>query len=97
MPKGGCFINLARGQHVVEAELMAALDSGQLEAATLDVFRQEPLPKEDPLWAHPRITIMPHVARMPAPRDIVPQIVENVRRAQAGRPLEWVVDLRAGY
>ena len=97
MPKGACIVNLARGQHVVEADLMAALDSGQLAGATLDVFRTEPLPKDDPLWGHRRITIMPHVARMPVPRDIVPQIMENVRRSQGGKPLEWVVDRAAGY
>jgi glyoxylate/hydroxypyruvate reductase A len=97
MPKGACVINLARGNIVDDGDLIAALDSGQLAGATLDVFRTEPLPKQDPLWGHPRITIMPHVARMPSPRDIVPQIVENVRRAQAGKPLEWVVDRAAGY
>jgi glyoxylate/hydroxypyruvate reductase A len=97
MPKGACLINLARGDIVKDADLIAALDSGQLAAATLDVFRVEPLPKEDPFWGHPRITVMPHVARMPLPRDIVPQVLENVRRAQAGRPLEWVVDRAVGY
>ena len=97
MPKGACLINLARGDIVNDAELIAALDSGQLAGATLDVFRTEPLPKEDKLWGHPRITIMPHVARMPSPRDIVPQIIENVRRAQSGRPLAWVVDRAVGY
>ena len=97
MPRGACLINLARGDIVNDADLLAALDSGQLAGATLDVFRVEPLPKESPLWAHPRIAIMPHVARMPVPRDLVPQILENVRRAQAGRPLEWVVDRAVGY
>jgi glyoxylate/hydroxypyruvate reductase A len=97
MPKGACLINLARGNIVHDDDLIAALDSGQLAGATLDVFRVEPLPKEDKLWGHKRITIMPHVARMPVPRDLVPQIMENVRRSQSGRPLEWVVDLKAGY
>jgi glyoxylate/hydroxypyruvate reductase A len=97
MPKGACLINLARGDIVNDADLLAALESGQLAGATLDVFRVEPLPKEDPLWAHPRITIMPHVARMPVARDLVPQIMENVRRAKAGQPLEWVVDRVVGY
>jgi glyoxylate/hydroxypyruvate reductase len=97
MPKGACLINLARGDILRDADLLAALDSGQLAGATLDAFRVEPLPKDDPLWGHPRITIIPHVSRAPAPRDIVPQIVENVRRAQAGRPLAWLVDLETGY
>jgi glyoxylate/hydroxypyruvate reductase A len=97
MPRGACIVNLARGNIVHDVDLIAALDSGQIAGATLDVFRVEPLPKEDPLWGHKRIAIMPHVARMPVPRDLVPQIMENVRRAQSGRPLEWVVDLKTGY
>lgn len=97
MPKGACVVNLARGQHVVEADLMAALDSGQLSGATLDVFRIEPLPKDDPLWGHPRVSIMPHVARSPHPRDIVPQLLENIRRARAGQPLAWIIDRKVGY
>ncbi len=69
LPKGAAVINLARGQHVVDADLIAALDSGHLAAATLDAFRIEPLPAESPLWAHPRITITPHVARRLRPRS----------------------------
>jgi glyoxylate/hydroxypyruvate reductase A len=97
MPKGACLINLARGDIINDADLNSALDSGQLAAATLDVFRVEPLPKEDPFWGHPRITVMPHVARMPLPRDVAPQVVENVRRAKAGQPLVGVVDRAVGY
>ncbi len=97
MPKGACIVNLARGQHIVDADLIAALDSGQLAAATLDVFRTEPLPSDHPFWDHPRIAIMPHVARAPHPRDLAPQLVENVRRARAGEPLAWVIDRTRGY
>ena len=97
MPKGACIVNLARGQHIVDADLIAALDSGQLAAATLDVFRTEPLPPEHPFWDHPRISIMPHVARAPHPRDLAPQVIENVRRARAGQPLAWVIDRERGY
>lgn len=97
LPRGAQFINVARGHHVVDADLMAALDSGQLAAATLDAFREEPLPAESMLWRHPRIAIMPHVARRALPQDSVPQVVENIRRALAGEPLQLVVDRQAGY
>jgi glyoxylate/hydroxypyruvate reductase len=74
-----------------------ALDSGHLAAATLDVFRQEPLPQESPLWTHPRITVMPHVARRLEIDEIVPRIAENVRRLQAGQKLVNLVDRALGY
>lgn len=97
MPKGASVINLGRGQHVVDADLIAALDSGQLVAATLDVFRQEPLPKESPLWRHPRITIIPHASRGQFPADITPLICGHLRRFQRGEPLTDRVDPNAGY
>jgi glyoxylate/hydroxypyruvate reductase A len=97
LPKGASIINLGRGAHVVDEDLIAALDSGHLGAATLDVFRLEPLPAESPLWAHPRITIMPHVARRLEIDEIVPRISENVRRLHAGQPLVNLVDRALGY
>ncbi len=97
MPKGAALVNLARGQHVVDRDLIAALDSGHLAAATLDVFREEPLGKESPLWQHPRITVMPHVSRRHDPIDIVPRIAENLRRLAEGKPLSQMVDRAAGY
>ena len=97
LPHGAHFINVARGRHVVDADLIAALDSGKLAAATLDVLRVEPLPEDSPLWRHPRIAIMPHVARRARPEDSVPQVVENIRRQLSGEPLKWVVDRQVGY
>lgn len=97
LPRGASVINIGRGQHVVEEDLMAALDSGHLAAATLDVYRTEPLPKESPLWRHPRITVMPHTSRRPRAADIVPQVAEHVRRMEAGRALTQTVDRKAGY
>jgi glyoxylate/hydroxypyruvate reductase len=97
LPKGAAVINLARGQHVVDADLIAALDGGQLSAATLDVFRIEPLPKESPLWAHPRITIMPHVARRIDPTVVVPAVCDQIRRLHQGEPPVHLVDRDAGY
>ena len=97
LPKGAAVINLARGQHIVDDDLIAALDAGQLSSATLDVYHQEPLPKDSPLWAHPRITVMPHVSRRIEAAQVVPHIAENVRRLQQGRPFVQLVNRAAGY
>ncbi|HEY3917766.1 MAG TPA: glyoxylate/hydroxypyruvate reductase A [Stellaceae bacterium] len=97
MPRGASVINLGRGQHVVDADLVAALDSGQLVAATLDVFRQEPLPKDSPLWRHPRVTVIPHASRGQFPAEIAPLICAHLRRFQRGEPMTDRVDLAAGY
>jgi glyoxylate/hydroxypyruvate reductase A len=97
LPRGAYLINLARGKHLVEADLIEALQSGQLAHATLDVFRTEPLPSSHPFWRHPRITITPHIAGYPLPEWAAPRIVENIRRALSGRPLLNPVDVKAGY
>jgi glyoxylate/hydroxypyruvate reductase A len=97
MPKGAAIVNLGRGAHVVDADLMAALDSGHLAGATLDVFRIEPLPKDSPLWRHPKITVIPHASRRIAPSDLVPRIVEAMRRLKAGEPQRFPVDRARGY
>jgi len=97
LPKGASVVNLGRGAHVVDADLIAALDSGHLAAATLDVFRKEPLPSDDPLWRHPKITVMPHASRRIEARPMVPRICDAIRRLNAGRPLENVVDRARGY
>jgi glyoxylate/hydroxypyruvate reductase A len=97
MPKGASVINLGRGQQIVDADLIAALDSGQLVAATLDVFREEPLPNEHPFWRHPRITVIPHASRGQFPADIAPIICNHLRRLQRGEKMTDVVDLKAGY
>jgi glyoxylate/hydroxypyruvate reductase A len=97
MPKGGCVISLARGGHVVTADLLAALESGQLAHAYLDVFETEPLPADSPLWSHPGVTITPHVAALTEPRTAVPKIVENVERVRRGEAPLNLVDFAAGY
>ncbi len=97
LKKGGCVINVARGGHLVTADLIAALDSEHLAQAYLDVFDQEPLPADDPLWRHPRVTITPHSAALTEPRTAIPKIVENIERVRRGeRPLH-LVDFAAGY
>jgi glyoxylate/hydroxypyruvate reductase A len=97
LPKGAVVVNAARGGHVVEADLIAALDSGHLAAAQLDVFRQEPLPPDHPFWAHPKIRITPHNAGVTNPDTAAAQIVENLRRLRAGEPLLNIVDPARGY
>ena len=94
---GGFFINGARGGHVVDADLIAALDSGQLTAAALDVFRTEPLPPEHPFWRHAKIMISPHVAAPTHAHTAVKQMAENIRRYERGEPLTHVVDRTLGY
>jgi glyoxylate/hydroxypyruvate reductase A len=97
LPAGAAVINLGRGDHVVEADLIAALDSGQLAAATLDVFPVEPLPSDSPLWRHPQITIMPHVSRRLVPEDMVRRICDSVRKIRAGIPLTELINPHRGY
>jgi len=97
MPEGGCVVNLARGAHVVMPDLLAALDSGRLAHAYLDVFETEPLPAASPLWAHPGITLTPHVAALTEPRTALPKIVDTVERGRRGEAPLNCVDRAAGY
>ncbi len=97
LPAGAAFINLGRGDHVVEPDLVAALDSGHLAAATLDVYPVEPLPADSPLWRHPRITVMPHVARRLVAEDIAPRICAIIREFRTGTPPAQLVDRKRGY
>ena len=97
LPAGAFFINVARGDHLVEEDLVAAIDAGQLSGALLDVFRQEPLPPEHLFWRHPRITITPHIASITNPQSAVLQILENYHRVLSGQPLLNQVDPLRGY
>ena len=97
MPKGAMVINVGRGRHVVAADLIAALDSGQLSYAALDALWPEPLPPDSPLWAHPRVTVMPHVARRPTVAQLVTQIAANIRSLEEGRGLLQQIDMKTGY
>ena len=97
LPRGAVLINVGRGRHLVEADLLAALDSGQLAGATLDVFRTEPLPSRHSFWEHPRILITPHVAAIGDPDSAAALVVENFRRARAGAPLLHEVEPGRGY
>jgi glyoxylate/hydroxypyruvate reductase A len=97
LPKGAVVINAARGGHVVETDLIAALDGGHLAAAQLDVFRQEPLPPDHPFWTHPKVRVTPHNAGVTNPLTAAKQIVENLRRLRAGEALLHIVDPARGY
>jgi glyoxylate/hydroxypyruvate reductase A len=97
LPAGAYVINVARGRHLVEKDLIAALDSGQLDGACLDVFEAEPLPEGHPFWSHPKIIVTPHISSITYPRAVAPQIIENYRRTKTGNPLLHVVDVARGY
>lgn len=94
---GAFFINGARGAHVIDSDLIAALDSGQLSGAALDVFRIEPLPESDPLWRHPKILISPHVAAPTHMHIAVQEIAKNIRRFEGGEEIPHLVDKSLGY
>jgi glyoxylate/hydroxypyruvate reductase A len=97
MPKGAMLVNVGRGRHVVDEDLIKALDSGHLSYAALDALWPEPLPTESPLWLHPKVTVMPHVARRPTVAGLVAEMAANIRRLAAGQPLLQEIDIAAGY
>lgn len=97
MTAGGFVASAGRGQHLVDADLIAALDSGQIGAAALDVFRTEPLPADDPLWTHPGVLVTPHVAAPTQAGSAVRIMAENIRRHQRGEPIPELVDRTRGY
>jgi glyoxylate/hydroxypyruvate reductase A len=94
---GACLINMGRGLHLVEEDLLAAMAEQRIEAATLDVTTVEPLPRSHPFWNHPQILLTPHVAGASIPRIAVQNIADNIRRALSGQPLLNQVDLARGY
>lgn len=97
MPRGAMLVNIGRGKHVVDADLIAALDSGHLAYAALDALWPEPLPPESPLWSHPKVTVMPHVARRPTVVQLVTEIAAGIRSIEAGGPPLQEIDMTMGY
>jgi len=97
MRRGAHVINVARGGLVDDDALLAALDSGQVGSATLDVFRVEPLPEDHPYWSHPLVTISPHIASITRPETAAKVIVEQVERFERGEPFAHAVDRKSGY
>ena len=97
LPRGACFVSVGRGRTVDEDALVAALQSGRIAEATLDVFREEPLPPAHPLYAFDQVLVTPHLASVAIPRSAAEQVVENIRRVRDGRPLLNRVDPQRGY
>ena len=97
LPQGAYVINVARGHHLVEEDLIALIDSGHLAGATLDVFRTEPLPSEHPFWRHPRITVTPHTSARTLRSQSIAQIAGKILALHSGQPIRGVVDLQRGY
>jgi glyoxylate/hydroxypyruvate reductase len=97
MPAGACVVNLARGAHLVDADLLSALASAHIERAVLDVFHTEPLPRTHAFWSHPRVTLLPHVAAQTDPRSAARVVADNVHRVRRGEPPLALVNRRVGY
>lgn len=97
LPTGAVIINPGRGPLIDDTALLAALDTGQIGHATLDVFRQEPLPADHPYWAHPQVTVTPHIASETRPDTASQIIAENIRRGEVGQPFLHLVNRALGY
>ena len=97
LPRGAVVINAARGAHLVEADLLEALESGHLRGASLDVFVEEPLPKDHPFWRHPKVHVTPHMAAVTHASRSAEVVAEAVRAFREGRPLPNLVDRKQGY
>ncbi|MRV71730.1 glyoxylate/hydroxypyruvate reductase A [Duganella sp. FT92W] len=97
LPRGATVINVGRGGHLVQQDLLQALDAGQIGGAILDVCEPEPLPPDHPFWSHPKVVLTPHIASMTQPETAVEAIVDNIRRHQAGLSMNGLVDRTRGY
>lgn len=94
---GGYLVNVARGAHLVEADLLALLDSGRLAGATIDVLREEPPPADHPFWRHPKITLTPHTSARTLREESIAQIAGKIRALARGEPIAGIVDPARGY
>jgi glyoxylate/hydroxypyruvate reductase A len=97
LPRGAALINMGRGGHLVEDDLLEALDSGHLSGAVLDVLQQEPALADHPFWHHPKILLTPHIAAMTQPESAFGVLLENIRRHQRGEPMLGEIDRTQGY
>lgn len=97
LPDNAYLINVARGEHVVDEDLIELIDNGKLSGACLDVFSIEPLPEDHPFWSHPNIMITPHIASLTNPKSVAPQILENYQRIKSGQPFLNQVSIESGY
>ena len=97
LPPGAAIVNLGRGGHVVDADLLAALDSEHLQHAVLDVFQTEPLPPDHRYWCHPKLTLLPHAAALTDARSAAAVVAANLRALRDGRSVQHLVDRSRGY
>ena len=97
LPEKSFLINAARGKHVVGDDLVAALDAGNPLAAALDVFDEEPLPADSPIWQHPKIIVTPHVASLTSPQTASAEIAKDIYLISEGKPPRHIVDMSRGY
>lgn len=97
LPRGACVVNLARGAHLVDADLLQALNRGHVRRAVLDVFNTEPLPAPHAYWQHPQVTVLPHAAAMTDERSAAAVVAQNLRALWSGQPLQHLVDRCRGY
>ncbi|SKC48466.1 2-hydroxyacid dehydrogenase [Paraburkholderia hospita] len=97
LARGAYLVNIARGAHLVEQDLLVALEQGQIAAATLDVFVEEPLPSQHPFWKHPRISITPHISALTLREESVAQIAQKIGALMRGEPIGGIVDIGRGY
>ena len=97
LKRGAYVINVGRGDHLLEDDLLKAIDEGDVSGACLDVFQTEPLPQDHPFWAHPKITVTPHIASLTDPESAARQIIENYQRLQNGKNLLNVINIHLGY
>ena len=97
LPRNSYLVNLARGEHLVEKDLLTLINKGHLAGAFLDVFEKEPLPQNHPFWDHPKITVTPHLAGLTLAASAADQVVENIRLVRMGKPPLHQVDPRQGY
>ena len=97
LPQGAFLVNVGRGEHLVEKDLLSALDSGKIAGAFLDVFHTEPLAKDHPFWHHPRIILTPHIAALGIPIDMAIYIINIINNFKSGETLNNLVDLDQGY
>jgi glyoxylate/hydroxypyruvate reductase A len=97
LPRGASLVHAGRGAHLDHQALLDALDTGHLSGAVVDVTDPEPLPAGHPFWTHPRLLLTPHIASMTQPETAVDQVLDNIRRHQAGTPLLGLVDRTRGY
>jgi glyoxylate/hydroxypyruvate reductase A len=97
LPRGAYLVNVSRGAIVAEPDLLCLIQSGHIAGATLDVFRNEPLPEQHPFWAEPRISITPHISALTIGADAVRQIASKIEALEQGQPVDDVVDRNLGY